>query len=62
MRLILGIIITIKMSQMKIIKQDVINSLKHNLTEHNIEDLIKEFTLKSNLQMDINIFKTSYMW
>jgi hypothetical protein len=50
------------MSQIKIIKQDVINSLKHNLTENNIEDLIKEFTLKSNLQMDINITKTNYMW
>lgn len=50
------------MSQMKILKQDVINSLKHNLTENNIQDLIKEFKSKSKLNMEINVHQQSYMW
>ncbi len=50
------------MSQTKILKQDVINSLKHNLNENNIQELIKELKVKSNLNIEFNIYKQSYMW
>jgi hypothetical protein len=50
------------MSQRKIIKQDVINSLKYNLSEDNIDELIDELKIKSSLEMEIQILKTSYMW
>jgi hypothetical protein len=51
-----------KMSQIKIIKQDVINSLKHNLNENNIDDLIQELKEKSALEIDIQVLKKGYMW
>lgn len=50
------------MSQNKIIKQDVINSLKCNLTESNIDDLIEELKHKSSLDIEVQILKTGYMW
>ena len=50
------------MSQIKIIKQDVLISLKNNLTEDNIDDLIEELKIKSSLEMDIQVLEKSYMW
>jgi hypothetical protein len=50
------------MSQIKIIKQDIINSLKNNLDENNIFDLIEEFKQKSSLDIEIKILKKGYMW
>ena len=50
------------MSQTKIIKQDVINSLKHNLNENNINDLIQELKEKSALDIYIQVSKKDYMW
>jgi hypothetical protein len=49
-------------SQNKIIKQDVLNSLKNNLNDKNVEDLINEFKNKSGLLLDINYQTQSYMW
>jgi hypothetical protein len=50
------------MSQMKIIKQDVINSLKTNLNETNIDYLLEEIKMKSDLQLQVIVEKKSYMW
>jgi hypothetical protein len=50
------------MSQMKIIKQDVINSLKTNLNENNIDYLLEEIKMKSDLQLQVIVEKKSYMW
>lgn len=50
------------MSQIKIIKQDVLNSLKNNLNEHNIDEIIEELKIKSSLEIEIKILEKSYMW
>ncbi len=50
------------MSQMKIIKQDVINSLKKNLNENNIDFLLQEIKLKSDLELEVLVEKKNYMW
>jgi hypothetical protein len=50
------------MSQIKIIKQDVLNSLKNNLNEDNIDELIEELKFKSSIEIDIQILEKSYMW
>lgn len=50
------------MSQIKIIKQDVLNSLKNNLNEYNIDEIIEELKLKSSLEIEIKILEKSYMW
>ncbi len=47
---------------MKIIKQDVINSLKTNLNETNIDYLLEEIKMKSDLQLQVIVEKKSYMW
>ena len=46
----------------KIIKQDVLNSLKNNLTEDNLEDLLTEFKNKSKLEIEIETLMQSYKW
>ena len=50
------------MSQIKIIKQDVLNSLKYNLNENNTKELIEELTKKSNLIINIKIENQGYKW
>ena len=50
------------MSQIKILKQDVLQSLKHNLNENNIDELITELKSKLGLDIDIEVHKQSYMW
>ena len=50
------------MSQIKIIKRDVINSLKNNLNENNINDLIDELKEKSSLDIEIHVLNKSYNW
>jgi hypothetical protein len=49
-------------SQNKIIKQDVLNSLKNNLNDKNVEDLINEFKTKTGLIIEIVIQNQSYKW
>lgn len=50
------------MSQIKILKQDIINSLKTNLTTNNINELIKELKMKTLLEFSIEIRQQKYMW
>lgn len=50
------------MSQNKIIKQDVLNSLKYNVNENNIDELLKELKVKLALDIEIDIYKQGYMW
>jgi hypothetical protein len=50
------------MSKNRIIKQDVLNSLKNNLNEQNIDDLISEFKTKSELELEIETLMQSYKW
>ena len=50
------------MSQIKIIKQDVLYSLKHNLNENNTKELIDELIKKANLNIDIKIENQGYKW
>ncbi len=50
------------MSQIKLIKQDVLNSLKHNLNESNINELIHEIEEKSSIDMNVQVSKKDYMW
>jgi hypothetical protein len=47
---------------MKIIKQDVINSLKTNLNENNIDFLLQEIKMKSDLELEVLVEKKNYMW
>ena len=46
----------------KIIKQDVMNSLKNNLSESNIQDLLQELNNKSLIDFETQILKKGYMW
>jgi hypothetical protein len=48
--------------QNKIMKQDILNSLKNNLSEKNIYQLIKEFENKSGLFIEISVEMKSYLW
>lgn len=50
------------MSQMKIIRQDVINSLKNNLNSNNIEELIHELENKSKIEIEIAVNTQGYNW
>lgn len=50
------------MSIVRIIKQDIINSLKLNLNEDNVIELLEEFKTKSCMEMDISILQTNYKW
>lgn len=50
------------MSQIKILKQDIINSLKTNLNTNNINELIKELKMKTLLNFTIEISQQKYMW
>ena len=48
------------MSNIKVLKQDVISSLKHNLTENNIDDFISDFKINSKLGFNIKILEKGY--
>jgi hypothetical protein len=47
---------------MKVIKQDVMNSLKVNLNESNIAELIDEIKDKSELNFTITVNQKGYKW
>jgi len=50
------------MSQIKIIKQEILNSLKNNLNIDNIDSLIKELKDKLKINFSIDIREKHYMW
>lgn len=50
------------MSQLKIIKQDIINSLKTNLSITNINYLISELKSRILINFNIDISEKHYMW
>lgn len=50
------------MSQIKIIKQDIINSLKLNIKENNVFLLLDEIKLKTQIDFLIKVNQTQYMW
>ena len=50
------------MSQIKIIKQDIINSLKTNIKESNVILLIDEIKSRTAINLKIKVNETQYMW
>lgn len=50
------------MSQIKIVKQDILNSLKTNIHTYNISNLINEIKKRIMLNFRIEISQKQYMW
>jgi hypothetical protein len=50
------------MSQIKILKQDIINSLKTNIKENNVLLLIDEIKLMTSIDLKIQVKEKPYMW
>lgn len=48
------------MSYTKILKQDIVTSLKKNLNENNIEDLISEVKVQTKLNLNIKLIEKGY--
>jgi hypothetical protein len=50
------------MSQIKLIKQDIINSLKINIKENNVLLLIDEIKSMTSIDLKIQVKEIQYKW